>query len=85
MFLNSAQWYDLLYSFKDYQQEATNIAKLLNQFHPAAQTLLDVACCTAEHDRCLSQHYKIDGIDINEKFVRIAQEKNPNKIRKGVL
>jgi len=78
MSLNSAQWYDLLYSFKDYQEEATNIAKLLNQFHPAAQTLLDVACGTAEHDRCLSQHYKIDGIDINEEFIRIAQEKNPN-------
>ena len=78
MFSTSAQWYDLLYRFKDYQKEADWIVELLNRIHPDAQTVLDVACGTAEHDRYLSQHFKIDGIDSNEGFVRIARQKNPD-------
>ena len=54
MFSKSAHWYDLLYSFKDYREEATYIPKLLNQIHPDAKTILEVACGTAEHDRYLS-------------------------------
>jgi SAM-dependent methyltransferase len=77
MFSKSAQWYDLLYSFKDYRKEADFIFSILNQIHPKAQTLLDVACGTAEHDHYLLQHFKIDGIDLNEDFVQIAREKNP--------
>jgi ubiquinone/menaquinone biosynthesis C-methylase UbiE len=78
MFSKSAQWYDLLYSFKDYREEAAYIANLLNQMHPDARTILDVACGTAEHARHLSQNFKIDGIDLNEELVRIARLKNPN-------
>jgi len=39
MFLKNTQWFDLLYSFKDYQKESTCIAKLLNQFHPDGRVL----------------------------------------------
>ena len=77
MFSKSAQWYDLLYSFKDYQKEAKDIINLVDKIHPDAKTILDVACGTAEHDRFLLRDFKVDGIDTNEEFVRIAQEKNP--------
>ena len=77
MFSRSAQWYDLLYQFKDYQKEADKILALLGKIHPKAKSILDVACGTAEHDRYLSNHYEVDGIDLNEDFVAIAKEKNP--------
>jgi len=78
MFSKSARWYDLLYQFKDYQKEAEKILALLRKIHPKAKSILDVACGTAEHDRYLSNHYEVDGIDLNGDFIAIAKEKNPN-------
>jgi len=43
MFSKSAQWYDLLYQFKDYQKEADKIFALLSKIHPEAKSVLDVA------------------------------------------
>jgi len=66
-----------LYRFKNYQQEADAIITRLKKEHPAARTLLDVACGTAEHARYLSAIYQVDGVDINSDFVAIAARKNP--------
>ena len=77
MFSKSAKWYDLLYQFKDYQKESDNIVALLSKIHPKAKSILDVACGTAEHDRYLSNHYEVDGIDLSEDFIAIAKKKNP--------
>ncbi len=78
MFNNSAKWYDALYSFKDYQQESDNIVSLLRREHPRADSILDVACGTAEHDTYLSKMYGVDGIDINSEFIEVASKKNPD-------
>jgi len=78
MFSKSARWYDALYAFKDYQQEADQIIHTLQNEHPFARSLLDVACGTAEHDRYLAGHYQVDGLDINPEFVEIAARKNPH-------
>ena len=77
MFSNTAKWYDALYSFKDYNQEANDILALLRHEYPEAKSVLDVACGTAEHDRFLLEHYTIDGIDIVPDFVELASNKNP--------
>ncbi len=77
MFSKSARWYDALYSFKDYRQEAELLMRLLTGEHPTARTVLDVACGTAEHDRFLAAHYQVDGLDINPEFIEIAARKNP--------
>lgn len=77
MFAKSAQWYDALYGFKDYAKESAGIVSLLKNEHVAASSVLDVACGTAEHDRHLAQAYRVDGLDINEEFVRTAAAKNP--------
>ncbi len=77
MFTKSAKWYDALYSFKDYAQESAKIISLLKQEHPAAHSVLDVACGTAEHDKYLSKEYNVDGLDINQEFIQIASRKNP--------
>lgn len=49
MFAKSAQWHDTLYSFKNYAKDSAAIITLLKQEHPAANSVLDVACGTAEH------------------------------------
>lgn len=78
MFTESAQWYDALYSFKDYAQEAAQIISIVKREHSQAHTMLDVACGTAEHDRYLAEVYRVDGLDINPDFIRIASAKNPD-------
>ena len=78
MFAESAQWYDVLYGFKDYAKESAAIVSLLKQEHPDASTVLDVACGTAEHDKHLAQVYHVDRLDINADFVRAAYRKNPD-------
>jgi ubiquinone/menaquinone biosynthesis C-methylase UbiE len=77
MFSKSAQWYDAIYSFKDYQQESDAVISLLKREHPQAKTLLDVACGTAEHDKYFSRSYQVDGLDLNPEFIEIASQKNP--------
>ena len=77
MFSKTAQYYDLIYSFKDYEQEAEQIKDLITQEHPTASSILDVACGTAEHAKYLSDNFQIDGIDLEPEFVRIAQNKVP--------
>ena len=68
----------MIYSFKDYTLEAQKIEALLKQKHPSAQSILDIACGTAEHAKHLSKNYRIDGIDFEAGFVSIAQNKNPS-------
>ena len=79
MFTESAEFYDQIYSrFKDYQKESTAIHELIAKEAPATKTILDVACGTGEHARILSQEYgyEVDGIDLDESMVKLAQKKN---------
>ncbi len=77
MFSDSAYWYDALYSFKDYSKESIDIISMLKREHPKAESVLNVACGTAEHDQYLSKEYKVDGLDINHSFINVASKKNP--------
>ena len=78
MFAKTAEFYDLVYSFKDYQSEAAKIRELIIQNHPLAKTILDVACGTAEHARFLSKEFLIDGIDLQPEFIAAASKKVAN-------
>lgn len=77
MFTESADIYDLVYSFKDYKKEAEEIKELIRSKKPEARSILDIGCGTAEHHIHLKDIFSIDGIDINDKFVSIASRKNP--------
>lgn len=82
MFSESAELYDLIYQqFKDYREESRRIAALLKRIHPEAESVLDVACGTGEHARILSAEYgyRVDGLDLEPEFVRIAHRKNPGR------
>ena len=80
MFSASAEYYDLIYStFKDYAGESSRIADLLRELHPPCRTILDAACGTGEHARCLSaQGFEVDGLDLDAAFLRVARQKLPS-------
>jgi len=83
VFSKSAELYDEIYlKFKDYVAEARKIRELITREHPSALTLLDVACGTGEHSRILREQYgfEVDGIDLDDKFVSLAQCKNPDGV-----
>jgi SAM-dependent methyltransferase len=44
---------------------------------PRRAHVLDVACRTGEHAKFLQSNYRVDGIDINEDYLRAARRKNP--------
>ena len=75
MYSQTAQYYDLIYSFKDYKAEVEKITALIRKETPTAKTILDVACGTAEHAKLLSKQFEVDGIDLEPAFVEIAREK----------
>jgi ubiquinone/menaquinone biosynthesis C-methylase UbiE len=78
MFNQTAQYYDLIYSFKDYKDEAQKITALIQKELPTAKSILDVACGTAEHAKLLSSQFQVDGIDLEPEFVKIAKAKVPS-------
>ena len=77
-FIDSPELYDAIYHFKNYAGECDRLHTLINEAVPGARSILDVACGTGEHAKFLQRHYAIDGIDINESYLRVAQLKNPS-------
>jgi len=80
MFTESAEFYDAIYSFKDYEGEASQVAALVSSLHPAARSVLDVACGTGEHARHLAgKHgYAVDGLDLDAGLLTVARAKHPS-------
>lgn len=93
MFSQTARYYDRIYAFKNYEDEVARIRGRLRAEHPAAKSVLDVACGTGEHARLLARglctntgsarisgdvaDLTVDGIDLEPEFVQIAKEKVP--------
>src|SRR6266852_5776739 len=78
MFINSPELYDAIYHFKNYQSECEHLRAFIEEAAPGTRTILDVACGTGEHAKFLKQHYSVDGVDINESYLRAARLKNPS-------
>lgn len=76
MFTESADLYDLIYSFKDYQKESEEIISAISTKKPGCKSILDVGCGIAEHHKYLKDKFQIDGLDINGKFIESAKAKN---------
>ncbi|HJU27908.1 MAG TPA: hypothetical protein VJ718_01995 [Candidatus Binataceae bacterium] len=54
-FIQSAELYDAVYSFKNYAREAERLRAVIDATARGARTLLDVACGAGEHDRLLGR------------------------------
>jgi ubiquinone/menaquinone biosynthesis C-methylase UbiE len=77
VFIESAELYDAIYQFKNYARECDRLRALIDEAVPAARTILDVACGTGEHARFLKERFAVDGVEINENYLRAARQKNP--------
>ena len=77
MFTRSARFYDAVYSFKDYRDEAERLHAVLQEHSPGARTLLDVACGTGKHLEYLRERYEVEGIDLDPQLLAIARERLP--------
>jgi SAM-dependent methyltransferase len=72
LFKQTAELYDLIYSWKDYPREAARLRELVGHEGGA---LLDVACGTGKHLEELAQHYRCEGLDLDPAMVEIARER----------
>ncbi len=75
LYQHSSELFDVRYAQKDYASEAALFSKLLDQIHPSAVTLLDVACGTGRHSEQLRSRYRIEALDVNPKMLEIAKRR----------
>ena len=50
---------------------------LLRKHHPAAKTVLELACGTGAHLATLGQHYEVEGLDRSRTMLRFARKRLP--------
>ena len=77
MFTRSEQFYDAVYSWKDYDAESERLHALIEERVPGAKTLLDVACGTGTHLARLAQWYSVEGVDLDPEMLELARQKVP--------
>lgn len=77
MFTKSAEFYDLLYGFKDYGAEVQKIHQIIQQhILSSGKTLLDIACGTGHHIQYLKRLYDVEGLDLDQNLLAFAKSKN---------
>jgi SAM-dependent methyltransferase len=78
-FGSSARAYDLLYEAagKDYAAEADELYALIQQRHPGAHSLLDVACGTGAHLAHIQGRYEVTGLDLSPEMLAEAALRLP--------
>jgi SAM-dependent methyltransferase len=70
-----AAYYDLIYRDKDYVGEATYIHHLIQKYHPATKTILDLGCGTGRHAKLLAQKgYLVHGVDLSQEMLNEANK-----------
>jgi ubiquinone/menaquinone biosynthesis C-methylase UbiE len=79
MFTKSAPYYDVIYSFKDYQAETHRLQELItDHLLSGGDRLLDVACGTGKHLQFLKEKFEVEGLDLSPELLKIARERTPD-------
>jgi len=77
--MDAAKYYDKIYSFKDYEQEASKITLVIEQrLQSEGRRMLDVACGTGKHIEYLKDEFDVEGLDVSREMLDIARVRNPN-------
>jgi SAM-dependent methyltransferase len=75
-----SQYYDLLYSDKDYESEVDFVNTILSESSINAKTLLDLGCGTGFHAEIFcDKGYMVHGIDLSEDMLEIAEMRRKGK------
>jgi SAM-dependent methyltransferase len=78
MYDKMAQYYDRIYSFKDYANEATKILAFIDKHQRSdGKRLLDVACGTGHHLEFLAKSFDAEGLDLSQELLNHARDRNP--------
>lgn len=79
MYTKSAAFYDAIYSFKKYPDEAAQLHSIIAaRKRCPGNRLLDVACGTGMHIKALlPYHYEAEGLDLDENLLATARERLP--------
>lgn len=78
MYGEMAQYYDRIYSFKDYAAETEKLIGWIKLHqHSNGKRLLDVACGTGRHLELLSKSFDAEGLDFSPELLELAEERNP--------
>ncbi len=79
MFNKSTPIYDAIYSWKDYEAEASRLRELfMARGIPGGSSLLDVACGTGRHLEYLKQYYYVEGLDLDPGLLEVARQRHPD-------
>lgn len=78
MFTKSAEFYDVIYSWKDYATEAELVRRFIeaNRQSPGL-TLLDVGCGTGHHVQYLQEYFRAEGLDLDPELLKVAYGRCP--------
>ena len=77
MFELSAPYYDKFYSFLDYREASQNLKGVMTEYHPAAISLLDIACGTGRYLEYLQPDFRCAGLDILPGLLEQAEKRCP--------
>lgn len=78
IFKKLAQYYDLIYSWKNYKNESDKIKSLIRKYKKSdGLDLLEVACGTGRHIQYLKDSFSILATDANQAMLSFAQKNNP--------
>jgi ubiquinone/menaquinone biosynthesis C-methylase UbiE len=70
-----AKYYDKVYSFKDYLDEAVRLQNLIIKYlESEGNSLLDVACGTGLHLKHLKDDFSCTGVDVSKSMLKIARK-----------
>jgi SAM-dependent methyltransferase len=70
------KYYDMIYWWKDYNQEVDFLIKVLERYEVGGERVLEVACGTGNHTEILAaKGYEVTGVDISDDMLRIARRK----------
>jgi ubiquinone/menaquinone biosynthesis C-methylase UbiE len=70
-----AKYYDRIYSFRDYLDEAVRVQNLIMKYlETGGNTLLDVACGTGLHLKHLKDDFSCTGVDVSKAMLKIARK-----------
>jgi len=77
LYTRSAQLYDELHHFNDYDRASSDLLRLVREVCPGAKTLLDAGCGTGRHLAHLDGALTVEGLDISEELLAIARHRLP--------
>jgi len=81
MFSKTAQYYDAIYSWKDYVVETSTIKEIIKeQGSSEGNSLLDVACGTGMHMQYLVEDFEVEGLDLDENLLALARSQVPGAV-----